>query len=249
MAPSRAGWQAPSRDTCFNQRAGAHSQTVFAAPPLPARPVLFCCPVAENNPAHLPRSFVNPGRHVMNKQLRSFLDCADDAELTLPKCEVSHMIEVTTRALHTPPVIGRPIEQQWNLPAKHDDKPLNNYTPPLEGDSNMSVDGDDCSETEIPRSTWQSMSTRYFITQPSNDEWQLPPNSKAYREHHPEPRPTRAVQERYMEIPPFHNWPFTSESIPGGNSGPAGARPWMPACSIVMWCPKHNNFYEVHAMS
>ena len=136
-----------------------------------------------------------------------------------------------------------------NLPAKLCDNPLSNYTPPLEVDGDMSVDDDEFAAAELPRSTWQSMSTRYFITQPNSDDWQIPPNSKAYREHHPDLKPSKASCERYMEIPPFHNWPFTSENTPGGNSGPAGARPWMPACSIVMWCNTHNNFYEVHAMS
>src|ERR1700743_1455883 len=121
MAPSGDAWHSLGKGSCHNHRPHNGSHTAFASPPLAVRPPLFCCPVAENNPAHLPRSFVNPGRHVMNKQLRSFLDCADDAELTLPRCEVSHMIEVTTRFLHTPPSHGPPTEQQWNLSAKPND--------------------------------------------------------------------------------------------------------------------------------
>ena len=211
------------------------SHTAFAPPPFTSRPALFCCPAAESDPAHLPRSFVNPGRHLMNTQLRSFLECADDAQYTIAKCDVSHMIEVTTRALHNSPPLsqGPTTAQQWNVPAKLHNNNLSAYTPPLEETDHrkMAVHEEDFVNAELPYSTYQSMSTRYFITQNSNDAWQTPPHSRAFRETHPESRPGRVGRERYMEIPPFKTLPFTSESMPGGNSGAAGARPWMPSCS------------------
>jgi len=236
-----------------NYRINGRSYTNFAPPPLASRPLLFCCPVAESDPNHLPRSFVNPGRHLMNTQLRSFLECADDDRYTFAKCDVSHMIEVTTRALHNNTDASQigVLEQQWNIPLRTHNHSFNAYTPPLEETDQyeMAIDGGNYSRPAIPYSTYQSMSSRCFITQNSNDAWQIPPHSRAFREIHPEPRQGKTGRERYMEIPPFRTMPYTSESIPGGNAGAAGARPWMPSCSIVMWCTIHNNFYEVHVLS
>ncbi|KIW97636.1 uncharacterized protein Z519_01220 [Cladophialophora bantiana CBS 173.52] len=249
MAPSGVIWPPPNDSAYKNHSNGNCSRTAFAIPPLSSRPPLFCCPVAESNPAHLPRSFVNPGRHLMNLQLRSFLECADDADYSFPKCEVSHIVEVTTRALHndTLPSHGRPAEQQWNVPGELNNTSLKSCTPPLEEseESKMALDEEELGSAEIPYSTYASMSTRYFITQNSYKAWQIPPHSRSYRETHPEPNPSRASIERYMEIPPFKTMPYTSEGISGG----AGARPWMPSCSILMWCTKHNKFYEVHVLS
>ena len=223
-------------------------------PPLAVRPALFCCPVSEKHPDHLPRSFVNPGRHLMNTQLRLFLSCADDAQISLPKCDISHMIEVTTSNLLAPMTSPSKVVQQWNSHAKLDEKEMSRDNISSQVDADMSLD--DCEGEmrgpDIQRTTWHSLSTRYFIPQSSGDEWLQPPNSKSFREKHPEAktdRPERERYERYMEIPPFHTRPYTSESVPGGHSGSASARPWMPSCSIVMWCNKHNQYYEVHTLS
>ena len=253
MGPSRNTWHSPGRNSYNTHPSSSRAHDTFAPPPLAARPALFCCPVAENNPAHLPRSFVNPGRHQMNLQLQSFLNCADDANLMLERCEVSHMIEVTTRVLQTIPVASqhRPVVEQWNIPTGLNDA-ADTLTPPVEIDCDMSGDGDISTGTELPRTTYQSMSTRYFITQPSSSAWQMPPDSKAFRERHPQPRVFRNEtdrQERYIEVPPFNTWPYTSEVVSAGHSGPPGARPWTPSCSIVMWCNKHDNFYELHTIS
>ncbi|KIY03600.1 uncharacterized protein Z520_00291 [Fonsecaea multimorphosa CBS 102226] len=228
---------------------GNHRRLRFALPPLISRPPLFCCPVAESNPTHLPRSFVNPGRHLMNSQLRKFLECADDAEHTFEKCDVSHIIEVTTRALHNNalPSHGWPAEQQWNLRSGPSNTSLTSFTPPLEETeaTKMAVDDEELSGAEIPYSTYQSMSTRYFISQSSDKTWQTPPNSRNYQSNNPKPNPSKTGPERYMEIPPFKTLPYTSE----GSAGGAGARPWMPSCSVLMWCTKHDQFYEVHVLS
>ncbi|KAL6243197.1 hypothetical protein RBB50_009748 [Rhinocladiella similis] len=218
----------------------------FADPPLSCRSKLFCCPVAESSKDHLPRSFVNPGRHLMNQQLKTFLECADDEYYTFHKCEVSHIVEVTTRALCNDLVTlpqGIQAQEQWN----RDHTPLrkskaDNITPPLEvEDSKMLID-----QEAVPYSTYQSMSTRYFITQNSSNSWQVPPHSRQYRDSHPDPNNGRTGVEKYMEIPPLRTMPYTSESA-SGNGG--GAREWIPSCSILMWCNKHDTFYEVHVLS
>ncbi|OAP63223.1 hypothetical protein AYL99_02450 [Fonsecaea erecta] len=249
MAPSEAMRPPSNGNTYRINPNGNRSRVTFALPPLISRPPLFCCPVAESNSAHLPRSFVNPGRHLMNLQLRTFLECADDAEYAFAKCDVSHIIEVTTRALHNNPLPtrGRPTGQQWNVRSGPPITSLTSYTAPLEDtdESRMAIDVEELSGAEIPYSTYQSMSTRYFISQNSDKTWQIPPHSRSYRETHPEPNTNKAGVERYMEIPPFKTMPYTSEGISGG----AGARPWMPACSVLMWCTKHNKFYEVHVLS
>jgi len=218
----------------------------FANPPLTCRPKLFCCPVAESSQHHLPRSFVNPGRHLMNQQLRTFLECADDDDYTFHKCEVSHMVEVTTRALCNdlatlPP--GVQAQEQWNrLASPLCKSAVDNITPPLEcEDSKMSID-----QETVPYSTYQSMSTRCFITQNSSNSWQVPPHSRQYRDNHPDPNNGRIGAEKYIEVPPLRTVPYTSESA-SGNGG--GAREWIPSCSILMWCNKHNTFYEVHILS
>ncbi|KIX01440.1 uncharacterized protein Z518_09166 [Rhinocladiella mackenziei CBS 650.93] len=255
MAPPGVG--SPSSGNNKSHRM-VKSRNTFAAPPLACRPKLFCCPVAERNPAHLPRCFVNPGRHLMNNQLRSFLECADDAEYTFPKCEVSHIVEVTTRVLHNDmfsPSHGRLKQQQWNIPTSIlPGDPMTTTTPPLDHDDDegngMALDEEVSQCSMILYSTYQSMSTRYFITQNSNNVWQAPPHSRHYRETHPEPNQIKTGIERYMEIPPFKTMPYTSESTSGSsNGGIGGARPWIPSCSILLWCTKHNNFYEVHVLS
>jgi len=261
MAPAGGEWpplsRDYSRDSPKNHRNGhGYPRPEFAAPPFQCRPKLFCCPVAESNPAHLPRSFVNPGRHLMNLQLRSFLECADDAEHTLSKCEVSHIVEVTTRALHNemsaPAYHGR-TQEQWNvstsMPCAY---PLARNTPPREEDEDrkMTLDEMEMPRAEIPMSTYQSRSTRYFITQNSHNVWQIPPHSRQYRETHHDSHQGRTGSEKYMEIPPFKTTPYTSECTSGAAaSGAATARPWTPSCSVLMWCTRHSNFYEVHVLS
>ncbi len=243
MAHAGRNRQAVNRDTekCYRR-----DRVPFAGPPLSHRPKLFCCPVAETREDHLPRCFVNPGRHLMNQQLKTFLESADDEEYTFSKCEVSHMVEVTARALCNnalPSSHSMQPQEQWNVfsgPVRN--PPVDNTTPPLEGeDSNMAMD-----QQELPYSTYQSMSTRYFITQNSSHTWQIPPHSRQYRDNHPDPNHGRIGLERYMEIPPFKTMPYTSESISGGGTG---AREWIPSCSILMWCILHNTFYEVHVLS
>lgn len=251
MAPRGGTRPISDRDVYKGQRHGngnGNSWETFAIPPLSCRPKLFCCSVAESNPAHLPRTFVNPGRHLMNLQLRAFLECADDAEYTFSKCEVSHIVEVTTRALHNPFMLSRRVAQeQWNVPpGMPSGFSLSTNTPPLEDDGNgMVVDNEEAERGEVPYSTYQSMSTRYFITQSSNNAWQIPPHSRQYRETHGDSAPGRSAHEKYMEIPPFKTLPYTSESGSGG----AGARTWVPSCSMLMWCSRHNTFYEVHVLS
>lgn len=258
----------------------------FADPPLSCRPKLFCCAVGESSKDHLPRSFVNPGRHLMNQQLKTFLECADDDTYTFHKCDVSHIVEVTTRVLcnHNDQVAATstlpcgngihqapppyPLPEQWNreetlphpsfllllhhLHNNDNDKPkLDNITPPLdsveEEDRKMIMDMDHHrEETFVPYSTHQSMSTRFFITHNSSNSWQVPPHSRQYRDNHPDPNNGRIGVEKYMEIPPLKTMPYTSESV-SGNGG--GAREWIPSCSILMWCNKHNTFYEVHILS
>lgn len=232
-----------------------HPQPTFAHPPLMTRPLLFCCPVAESNPEHLPRSFVNPGRHLMNTQLRTFLECADDPTRTFDRCEVSHMVEVTTRLINnpTPRPLGRGEQlQQWNVPGTSSQSA---YTPPLDeaDQSGMAIDKDGAGGTEIPFSSYHSMSTRAFITHPANPTWQQPPHSRTYREQHADHdhgrmRQPKNGREKYMEIPPFKSTPYTSEGTQG-SSVTMHTRSWMPSCSIVMWCTVHNNFYEVHVLS
>jgi hypothetical protein len=231
----------------------------FRLPPFARRPKLFCCAVAESNPAHLPRSFVNPGRHLMNSQLQSFLECADDENYTLAKCEVSHLVEVTTRALENQvinPAAGRQREEQWNRsghrpPVQGNDR----RTPPGEGgkDFNMLLDEDETSYQGVPYSTYRSTATRSFVTQNSTQAWQNPPHSRSYRDPHPDPssQGNKAGVEQYMEIPPFKTMPYTSDSHAGGSGGGGGvgARQWIPSCSVLMWCVSHSNFYEVHVFS
>ncbi|EXJ78052.1 hypothetical protein A1O3_09213 [Capronia epimyces CBS 606.96] len=252
MAPRGGTRLASGRDVHKSQRNG-NSWESFAAPPLARRPKLFCCSVAESNPDHLPRSFVNPGRHLMNLQLRTFLECADNAEYTFSKCEVSHIVEVTTRALHNPSVLSShdPFQEQWNVPSGMPfGLSMSTNTPPLEEDedSGMIVD-EEAANSEIPYSTYQSLLTRHFVTQNSNNAWQIPPHSRQYRETHGELAQGRAGSERYIEIAPFKTLPYTSESSSGGSSGGAGARTWVPSCSMLMWCTQHNTFYEVHVLS
>lgn len=230
----------------------------FPEPPFTCRPKLFCCPVAESNPSHLPRSFVNPGRHLMNHQLRSFLECADDPNLSISKCDVSHIVEVTTRVLHNPPAgqsDSQVPQEQWNVRASvgyeehHAIK-----TPPLEEEEEGEegeciVMRDQDMQEDIPYSTYQAMSTRHFITQSSNNAWQIPPHSRQYRDSHPEPYHNRTRNERYMEIPPFKSMPYTSDGSSSNNSGAMSARQWIPSCSMLMWCTRHNMFYEIHVLS
>ena len=106
-------------------------------------------------------------------------------------------------------------------PAKLPDSPVSIYSPPLEIDSIMSGD-DEIADIELLRITWQSLSTGYFITQPINNGWQMPPDSKAYRERNPRSRPVRTEHEqdeKYREIPPFRTCPCTSKGFAGGHSG------------------------------
>lgn len=250
MAPTGRNRQPTNRNDYKN---GANEPAFidFASPPLHHRPKLFCCPVAESNEFHLPRSFVNPGRHLMNQQLRSFLECADDDHLTFSKCEVSHIVEVTTRVIYFAAVShGMQLHQQWNHSGGSQlrARPADTITPPLdEGEENEMVLDDD---QELTYSTYQSMSTRYFITQNSSNVWQIPPHSRQYRDTRPDPNQGPGGVEKYMEIPPFKTVPYTSESTSGGSSGGGNAaRPWIPSCSILMWCNQHNNFYEVHVLS
>ncbi|EXJ88628.1 hypothetical protein A1O1_05558 [Capronia coronata CBS 617.96] len=252
MAPRGGGWIPSTRDSHKGQRNGngnGYPWETFAAPPFSCRSKLFCCSVAESNPAHLPRSFVNPGRHLMNLQLRTFLECADNAEHTFSKCEVSHIVEVTARALHNPAIPTRlAVQEQWNIPsAIASGFTVDTNTPPLEEDEQdgMMVDHGEPESSELPFSTYQSMSTRYFVTQNSSNAWQAPPHSRQYRETHAEATQGRPGNEKYMEIPPFKTLPYTSES----NSAGAGARTWIPSCSMLMWCNQHNTFYEVHVLS
>ncbi|KAK5553066.1 hypothetical protein LTR46_008779 [Exophiala xenobiotica] len=245
MAHAGRNRQAVSgRDT---QKCYRKDRVPFADAPLSHRPKLFCCPVAETREDHLPRCFVNPGRHLMNQQLKTFLESADDEEYTFSKCEVSHMVEVTARALcnNAPPPSSHSMQpqEQWNVfsgPVRN--PPVDNIKTPLDSeDSNMALD-----QEALPYSTYQSMSTRYFITQNSSHTWQIPPHSRQYRDNHPDPNNGRIGLERYMEIPPFRTIPYTSESTSGGGTG---AREWIPSCSILMWCTRHNTFYEVHVLS
>lgn len=234
----------------------ANNHLLFPDPPLTCRPKLFCCPVAESNPAHLPRSFVNPGRHLMNLQLRSFLECADEPKLSLPKCDVSHIVEVTARVLQNPSAVrsNNQVEQeQWNVQAiVGNGDPFAIKTPPLEEEEEegeCTVMRDEAMQEDIPYSTYQAMSSRHFITQSSNNIWQIPPHSRQYRDSHPESHHTRNRMERYMEIPPFKTMPYTSDGSASTNSGTVTSRPWIPSCSMLMWCTRHNMFYEVHVLS
>jgi hypothetical protein len=159
------------------------------------------------------------------------------------------MVQVTTKIL-TPPTSQ--AHEQWNQPASVHSSGNNPITLQYDEDSRMgSEDNESEASVAPPRTTWHSSSTRYFITQTSGNSWQQPPNSKSYRERHPaEARPSRPANDsRYIEVPPFVCPPYTTESVPGGNSGASGARPWHPTCSIVMWCTQHNTFYEVHILS
>ncbi len=251
MASGGGEWPPFDREYFSNPRSGP-PRLDFAAPPFQCRPKLFCCPVAESNPAHLPRSFVNPGRHLMNLQLRAFLECADDADHTLYKCEVSHIVEVTTRAIHndlsSSTYDGR-TQEQWNVPSRMPrTHSLTSYTPPRdEEESKMNLDPEEMQRAEITMSTYQSRSTRYFITQNSHNFWRTPPHSRQYRETHQDINQGRTGTERYIEIPPFNTTPYTSECTSGAASG--AARPWTPSCSVLMWCNRHCNFYEVHVLS
>ena len=228
---------------------GSAPQSQFKQPPFSDRPRLFCCPVAESNVGHLPRSFINPGRHLMNLQLRSFLECADDPAYTIPRCDVSHIIEVTTRSIHNSSgseaeSAGR--QEQWNV--SHDCQTSHSHnwlTPPSEPGDKM----DRGFEEDIPYSTYHSMSTRCFVTQNSSNSWQAPPHSRQYRDAHTETSQGRVGTERYIEIPPFRTMPYTSDGSSGHSTGGSSARPWMPSCTIVMWCTQHQNYYEVHVMS
>ncbi|KAI1622691.1 hypothetical protein EDD37DRAFT_485046 [Exophiala viscosa] len=251
MAPTSRNRQPANRG---DYRYGLNEQPIvdFANPPLNHRPKLFCCPVAESNASHLPRSFVNPGRHLMNQQLRSFLECADDSQYTFSKCEVSHIVEVTTRAIHNNPAAASHsmhIQQQWNQSSSPlRPYPVDTITPPFDSSYENEMVLDD--EHELTYSTYQSMSTRYFIAQNSSNAWQIPPHSRQYRDNRPDPNQGRGGVDKYMEIPPFKSMPYTSESSGGGSSGGGNAaRPWIPSCSMLMWCNQHNNFYEVHVLS
>lgn len=245
------------RDVHKYERTGnGYSWDNFAPPPLTCRPKLFCCAVAESNPAHLPRTFVNPGRHLMNLQLRTFLECADNPDHSFPKCEVSHVVEVTTRVLQGPsvPSHGDPVPEQWNVgPRVTSGYSMSANTPPLDEEEKNTMICDDeeleSRESEVPYSTYQSMATRHFVTQNSNNAWQIPPHSRQYREAHGDASHGRAGVERYIEIPPFKTLPYTSEGTAGGASSGAGTRTWVPSCSLLMWCGQHNTFYEVHVLS
>lgn len=230
-----------------NQRA------TFADPPFTCRPNLFCCPVAESNPSHLPRSFVNPGRHLMNLQLRSFLECADHPDHTIPKCDVSHIVEVTTRLLQnwsTRSNDDQGSQEQWNVrPDVGRKEDVAFKTPPLEEDEKNGMALDQDMQDDIPYSTYQSMSTRQFIPQNSSNTWQVPPHSRQYRDHHPDHSQSRNRMERYVEIPPFKATPYTSDGSSANGSGATSARPWIPSCSLLMWCTRHNMFYEIHVLS
>lgn len=194
----------------------------------------------------------------MNSQLREFFECADDAEHVFSKSEVSHMVEVTTRAIQNPLPSVSHLEQ-WNIQQDMNlGHSVNTATPPLEQDVEehqmMLDEHDDCEESngpEIPYSTYQSLNTRYFIPINSSNAWQAPPHSRQYREAHADLNQGRGGIEKYMEIPPFKTMPFTMEWSSGGSSGSGGvaARTWVPACSLLMWCNTHNNFYEVHVLS
>lgn len=228
---------------------GSIAQPPFQLPPFSDRPRLFCCPVAESNVGHLPRSFINPGRHLMNLQLRSFLECADEPSYTMPRCDVSHIIEVTSRTIHSSLSLEADSpdrREQWNVshhdPISHDH---NWSTPPSDKGDNM----DQNFEEDIPYSTYHSMSTRCFVTQNSNNGWQVPPHSRQYRDSHIETAQGRVGTERYIEIPPFRTMPYTSDGSSGHSTGGLSARPWMPSCTIIMWCTQHQNYYEVHVLS
>ncbi|KAK5050023.1 hypothetical protein LTR84_004143 [Exophiala bonariae] len=226
----------------------------FADPPFSCRASLFCCPVAESNPSHLPRTFVNPGRHLMNLQLRSFLECADHPDHTIPKCDVSHIVEVTTRLLQnglTHLNDGQGNQEQWNVRAAVGCKEHVAFkTPPLEEDESNGMVLDQDMQEDIPYSTYQSMSTRQFVTQNGSNTWQVPPHSRQYRDNHPDHSQGRSRVEKYMEIPPFKTIPYTSDGSSGnGASGLMSARPWIPSCSLLMWCTRHNMFYEIHVLS
>lgn len=248
MTPVGNKWQSVRPDCDY--RHISNSQPVFEAPPLTRRPRLFCCPVAESNPEHLPRSFVNPGRHLMNLQLRSFLECADDSTHTIPRCDVSHIVEVTTRVLNNDlaSIFASNGEiEQWNASNTRQAYPLT--TPLLNTDDKSCMMMDRDAHDDIPYSTYQCMSTRYFITQNSNNAWQAPPHSRQYRESHGDPCHGRAGRERYMEIPPFKTMPYTSDGSSANGGGGTSARAWIPSCSVSMWCPQHHNYYEVHVLS
>ncbi|KEF54858.1 uncharacterized protein A1O9_09301 [Exophiala aquamarina CBS 119918] len=190
----------------------------------------------------------------MNLQLRSFLECADDPKLEIPKCDVSHIVEVTTRVLHNPSAgqsDSQLPQEQWNVRASMGYKePFAINTPPLEEEEGVCIAmHDQDMQEDIPYSTYQAMSTRHFTTQSSNKAWQIPPHSRQYRDSHPEPYHTRSRTERYMEIPPFKSMPYTSDGSSSMTSGAMSARPWIPSCSMLMWCTRHNMFYEVHVLS
>lgn len=231
----------------------ANHRFFFADPPFACRPKLFCCPVAESNPSHLPRSFVNPGRHLMNIQLRSFLECADNPDHSISKCDVSHIVEVTTRVLQncsTSRSDDQVNQEQWNVRSSVGyEEHVAIKTPPLEDDERNGMVLDQDIQEDIPYSTYQSMSTRHFITQNGSNAWQIPPHSRHYRDSHPEPYQSRSRNERYMEIPPFKTMPYTSDSASANNPGAMSARSWIPSCSLLMWCTRHNMFYEVHVLS
>lgn len=245
--------KAPSSRDDYEHLRSDDPRAPFADPPFTCRPQLFCCPVAESNPSHLPRSFVNPGRHLMNLQLRSFLECADLADCSIPKCDVSHIIEVTTRVIQNCPPHGtddQGEQEQWNVQAEqHGKEDVAFTTPPLEEDERNGMMLDRDMQEELPYSTYQSMSTRHFITQNGSNSWQVPPHSRQYRDAHPDHYQRRSRHERYMEIPPFRTMPYTSDGSSAHGSGPMSARPWIPSCSLLMWCTRHNNFYEVHVLS
>lgn len=193
----------------------------------------------------------------MNLQLRSFLECADNDEHTFSKCEVSHIVEVTTRAIHHD-ILTAPrrteAQLQWNMPSGvARSRPPVGHTPPREeGEgAKMTVGEDEFWDGDNHHSTYQSMSTRYFITHNSSNAWQTPPHSRQYRDTHSDANQGKSSVEKYMEIPPFRTMPYTSESAAASSSGGTGggSRPWNPSCSILIWCNEHNNFYEVHVLS
>jgi hypothetical protein len=212
-------------------------------------PVLFCCSVAETDPSHLPRSFVSPGRHLRNTQLKGFLECADDLSVHLFKCDVSHMVEVTTRLIYQnvmPYGERRPPATQWKVPATTPG--TNSPTPPSE-DPTTQHGATDEHPIKQAYTTYQSMSTRCFVIQSNNKTWQAPPHSRAFRESHGDSTRTKFERKKYMEITPFRTMPYASDNAVNGNVGVAGARAWVPSCSMILWCSRYNNLYEVHVFS
>jgi hypothetical protein len=185
----------------------------------------------------------------MNTQLKGFLECADDPSVHLSKCEVSHMVEVTTRLIQQhfiPYCDQRPPASRWNVPVNTSG--TNSPTPPSES-THIQHEATGGHPTEQSYSTYQSMSTRYFVTQSSSEAWEAPPHSRAFRESHGDSKRTKLEREKYMEIPPFKTMPCTSDNAVNGNAGIVGARAWVPSCSIILWCNRHNKFYEVHILS